>query len=170
MNVRKRVGSLFTLGLLNHFTHVNIKELCLTEWTLHLKKSYPSHSKMRKNCEVGIIIVINYLLRLGVSSIQHSNREKLFAHIFFLYIHLNPFNTSVLVCPSQVKTSKKSFFLIFLWKVSHNLISKCRIEKVNSFSHIFSSPSSFLPRLVKNVLKLGQNFLFTDLHQNYLIT
>ena len=84
---------------------------------------------------------------------------------------VNPFNTSVLVCASQVKISKKNFFLTFLWKVPRNLILIWRIQKLNSFSHIFSSSSSFLLRLVKdNVSEMGQSFLFTDLHQNCHVT
>ena len=41
-----QVGSLFTLDPLHNFTHIKVKEVCLTEWTLHLKKVFPSHSKM----------------------------------------------------------------------------------------------------------------------------
>ena len=65
------------------------------------------------------------------------------------------------------KIFEKNFFLRFLWKVTYNLIFIWRIQKSNSFSHILSYSSLFLPRLVKNVLKVGQSFLFTDLHQNY---
>ena len=38
INVRKWVGSLFNSGLFYNFTQVKVKELCLIEWTLHLKK------------------------------------------------------------------------------------------------------------------------------------
>ena len=68
------------------------------------------------------------------------------------------------------KTFEKKFFWYFLWQVSFNLILIWRIHLSNSFSHIFSSSSSFLPRLVKNVPKMGENFLFTDLHRNCHIT
>ena len=37
----------------------------------------------------------------------------------------------------------------------YNLILIWRFQKSDLFSHIFSFPSSFLPRLVKNVLKNG---------------
>ena len=33
-----QVGSLFTSGLLHNFTQVKVKEVCLTEWTLHFFK------------------------------------------------------------------------------------------------------------------------------------
>ena len=61
---------LFTSGLLHNFTQVKVKE-----WTLHLKKVILLTQKCY--CEVGIIIAINLLLKLAVSSIQHlkSNRE-----------------------------------------------------------------------------------------------
>ena len=35
INVRKRVDSPFISGLLRNFTQVKVKEVCLTEWTLH---------------------------------------------------------------------------------------------------------------------------------------
>ena len=95
---------------------------------------------------------------------------KNFLYFWFFYIEgINPFDTSVLVCASQEKISKKNFFDTF-WKVPYNLNLIWRMQVLNSFSHIFSSSFSFLPRLVKNILKTGQNFLFTDLHQNYHIT
>ena len=61
-------------GLLHNFTHVKVKEVCPTEWTLHLKKNILLAQKCY--CEVGIIIAINVLLKLAVSSIQYlkSNR------------------------------------------------------------------------------------------------
>ena len=45
------------------------------------------------------------------------------------------------------------FFLKFSWKLLHNLI--WGIQYSNSFFQICSSSSSFLPRLVKNVLQKG---------------
>ena len=47
INVRNLAGLLFTSGLLHKFTMVKAKEVCRTEWTLHFKKIYPSHSKNR---------------------------------------------------------------------------------------------------------------------------
>ena len=38
INIRKWVGLLFNSGLLHKFTQVKVKEVCLTEWTLNLKK------------------------------------------------------------------------------------------------------------------------------------
>ena len=52
----------------------------------------------------------------------------------------------------------KNFFLRFSWKFPYNLILIWRIQRSNLFSHNFSFASSFLPRLVKNVLKMGQVF------------
>ena len=88
INARKWVGSSFTSGLLHDLTQVKVKEVYHTEWTLHLKKFILPTQKCY--CEVGIIIIINLLFKLAVSSIHHlnSNREKLFAYIFFLYIKL----------------------------------------------------------------------------------
>ena len=34
---------MFTAGLLDNFTQVKVKEACLTEWSLHLKKLSFSH-------------------------------------------------------------------------------------------------------------------------------
>ena len=36
----RQVGSLFTSGHLHNFTQEKVKEVCLTEWTLHLKKIF----------------------------------------------------------------------------------------------------------------------------------
>ena len=58
INVRKCVGSLFTSGLLHNFTLVKVKEVCLTEWTLHPKKRFILLTQ-KCYCEVGIIIAIN---------------------------------------------------------------------------------------------------------------
>ena len=52
---------------------------------------------------------------------------------------------------------KKLFFQIFR-KVTYNLILIWRIQYSNSFFQIFSSLFLFFPRLVKNVLKMGQKF------------
>ena len=46
INKRKWAGSLFILRLQDNFTRVKVKEVCFTEWTLHLTKFCPSHSKM----------------------------------------------------------------------------------------------------------------------------
>ena len=45
-NVRKWVGSLLTSGLLHSFPLVNVKGVCVTEWTLHLQKFNPSPTKL----------------------------------------------------------------------------------------------------------------------------
>ena len=76
----------------------------------------------------------------------------------FLNINIVIFSWFVLVCPSQVKISNKNFFLRFLWKIPCNLILIWRIQKLNSFPHIFWSSSSFLPRFVKNDLKNESKF------------
>ena len=57
---RKQVGSLFTSGLLHSFTQVKVKEVFLTEWTLHLKKCILLTQKCY--CEFGIQIAITYNL------------------------------------------------------------------------------------------------------------
>ena len=45
-NLRKWTGSLFTSGLLHNFVQVKVKEVCLSEWTLHLLINfYLSHLK-----------------------------------------------------------------------------------------------------------------------------
>ena len=80
------------------------------------------------------------------------------------------------LCPSMSfsgKNFEKNFFLRFSWKVPYNLwylYFDMENSKINSFFQIFSSPSLFLPRLVKNVLKMGQNFLFTDFHEKFHLT
>ena len=53
---REWVGLLFTSGLLHNFKEVKVKEVCLREWTLHLKKFILLTQKCY--CEVGIIIAI----------------------------------------------------------------------------------------------------------------
>ena len=55
----------------------------------------------------------------------------------------------------QKKKWVKNFFLGFSWKFLHNLILIWRIQNLISFFQFFSSSSSFLPQLVKNVLKDG---------------
>ena len=62
-----QVGSLFFSDLLHNFTQVKAKEICLTEWTLHLKKVFLLTQKCC--CEVGIIIAIYEMLKLAVSTI-----------------------------------------------------------------------------------------------------
>ena len=61
--------------------------------------------------------------------------------------------------------SQKSFSR-FSWKLPHILILIWRIEKLKTFSHIFSPSSSFLPQLVKNVLKIGWKRFSTDFLEN----
>ena len=56
-NVRKWVGLLFTLVILHNMTQVKVKEICLTEWNLHLRKVILLTQKCY--CEVAIIIAIN---------------------------------------------------------------------------------------------------------------
>ena len=47
INVRKWVASLFTSNLLNDFTHVKVKKVCLTHRVdFTFLKKYPYHSKM----------------------------------------------------------------------------------------------------------------------------
>ena len=46
INVKKSAGSLFTSGLLHNFTQLEVKEVFLTERTLHLKSFYSSNSKI----------------------------------------------------------------------------------------------------------------------------
>ena len=64
----------------------------------------------------------------------------------------------------------KNFFLRCSWKLPHNLILIWRIQKLKSFSHIFSSSFSFFPRLVKNILKNESRFFFSDFQENCHIT
>ena len=45
------------------------------------------------------------------------------------------------------------FPLRFSWKLPYNWIVIWRIQKSDSISHVFSFSSSFLPWLIKNVLK-----------------
>ena len=56
-------------GLLHNFTHVKVREVCLTEWTLHFKRNILLAQKCY--CEAGIVIAINVLIKLETSSIQH---------------------------------------------------------------------------------------------------
>ena len=69
------VGPLITSGLLHNFTQVKVKKVCLTNSTLHLTNII----LLTQNCycEVGVIIAIDQLLKLAVSTIQHlkSNQE-----------------------------------------------------------------------------------------------
>ena len=66
-------------------------------------------------------------------------------------IYINPFNTSVLVCPSQVQIFMKSF-------IQPNFdVENSKIESIFPY---FSSSFSFLPWLIKNVLKNGSKFFF----------
>ena len=92
INVKKCVGSLFTSHLLNDLTEGKVKDVCLTELILHLKRFYSSHSKNTiVKIKVAIIVAINLLLKLLVPSIQHFqlNREcsfnELFAYFFSLH-------------------------------------------------------------------------------------
>ena len=55
---------------------------------------------------------------------------------------------------------KKNLFLRFLWKVPYNLILIWRIQKSNSYFHIFSFIFLLLPRFIKNVLKKRVKFFF----------
>ena len=57
INVRKWVDSLLISGLLHNFTQVKGKEVCLTEWNLHLKKIILLTQKCY--CEFDIILAIN---------------------------------------------------------------------------------------------------------------
>ena len=96
--------------------------------------------------------------------------NMLYDYLRYLLQSINPFDTSVLVRFSQVKISKKTFFLRLLWKVPYNLILIWRIQKSNSFSQIFSFSSSFLSRFIKNVLKNGSKFFSIDFHEKFPIT
>ena len=67
----------------------------------------------------------------------------------------------IFIFASLIKTINKwvkKIFLGFSWKLPYNLILIWKIQKSDSFFHIFSSSSSFLLRLVKNVLKNGWKF------------
>ena len=96
--------------------------------------------------------------------------NMLYDYLRYLLQSINPFDTSVLERFSQVKISKKTFFLRLLRKVPYNLILIWRIQKSNSFSQIFSFSSSFLPRFIKNVLKNGSKFFSIDFHEKFPIT
>ena len=113
--------------------------------------------------------------RKYLNNILYNLRKKILwsKRVFDSFINslciINPFDTSVLVCPFQVKISEKTFFLRFLWKVPYNLILIWRIKKSNLFFQIFLSSFSFLPRLVKNVLKNGSRIFFSDFHENHYV-
>ena len=113
--------------------------------------------------------------RKYLNNILYNLRKKILwsKRVFDSFINslciINPFDTSVLVCPFQVKISEKTFFLRFLWKVPYNLILIWRIKKSNLFFQIFLSSFSFLPRIVKNVLKNGSGIFFSDFHENHYI-
>ena len=113
--------------------------------------------------------------RKYLNNISYNLRKKTLwsKRVFDSFINslciINPFDTSVLVCPFQVKISEKTFFLRFLWKVPYNLILIWRIKKSNLFFQIFLSSFSFLPRLVKNVLKSGSGIFFSNFHENHYI-
>ena len=58
INIRKWVGSLFTSCLLHYLTQVKVKEVCLTEWTLHLKKISFLFKNANMKMKVRIIVAI----------------------------------------------------------------------------------------------------------------
>ena len=58
----------------------------------------------------------------------------------------------------------QKFFIGFLWKLAHNRILICRIQKLISIFETFFS--SFLSQLVKKFLKDGSKHFFLDFHEN----
>ena len=70
--------------------------------------------------------------------------------LFFIFIFI-----FASISQKCLKEWVKNLFHRFSWKLPHILILIWRIEKLKTFSHIFSPSSSFLPQLVKNVLKIG---------------
>ena len=78
----------------------------------------------------------------------------------------------VLISQKRLKKWVKNFFLQFSWKLPHILILIRRIHKLKIFSHIFSPSSSFMPQLVKDLLKVGKNlfqqiFMKTTIQPNF---
>ena len=98
--------------------------------------------------------ILQYLLENGLMRL----RRYYFFQVCNEYL---PFRH---LCPNlsfSVKNFEKNiFFLRFLWKALFKLILIWRIQNLDSFFKIFSSSFSFLPRLVKNVLKNGSKVFF----------
>ena len=89
----------------------------------------------------------------------------LFIVLYFQAININPFDTSVLVCPSTAKISKKTFSQIFM-KSSTQPNFDMENSKIELIFPNFSFSSLFLPRLVKNVFKNGSKIFFSAFREN----
>ena len=83
---------------------------------------------------------------------ENSKIELIFPY-FFIFIFIFG-----LISQKWLKKSFKNVLLRFSWKLPYKLILIREIHVSNSFSQIFSFRFSFLPRLVKNVLKMAQIF------------
>ena len=91
---------------------------------------------------------------------ENSNIEGI-SPCFFTYIFI--FSS---ISQERPKKWVNFFYLRFSGKLPHNLILLWIIQKSNSFSHIFSSSSSFFASISQKCPKSGLSFFFTDLRQN----
>ena len=74
IEVSKWLGLLFTSGFLHSLIQVKVKQVCLSEWTLHLEKIYSSHFYSFRILKALIIL---FLLFACMNYVQNQNGKIL---------------------------------------------------------------------------------------------